>query len=223
MQPKVQMLGQTTIFDITKPSITSMENVPTFYPLQTTGRGMTKDDPYVYDGGVAPMVPFVVISHTVQRIDVNAFFRNKRLERIVIPKHVTHIGYGAFGECPDLVEVIFEEPSSLVEIEMYAFSVCEKIEEIRLPDSLEKLRRDAFGNCKGLRRVTLSSKMTTIEMSTFSDCESLTSVERMHSITNIKEWAFSGCSSLKSIDVNANADIHDDAFLNCKAKINRIL
>ena len=80
----------------------------------------------------------------------------------------------------------------------------------------------AFEFCRGLRKVTLSPKMTTIDC-TFRGCSSLTTVEGMHSITTIKEWAFSGCSSLNSIDVKADVDIHDGAFENCNAVINRIL
>ena len=219
---KVKMLGQTTIFDITKPPMKSMEDVPGFYPLKPTGSGISEEDPYVYDGGTVPNVYFIDISPNIPRIDDYAFLKNDRMEQIVIPNHVTHIGEYTFYNCTNFKKVAFEEPSSLVEIGSGAFFECSKIEEIKLPASLETLGENAFQGCSGMRKVTLSPNMTTIDPGTFSDCSSLTSVEGMHSITTIREGAFSGCSSLQSIDVNATTDIHEYAFWNCNASINHI-
>jgi hypothetical protein len=93
---------------------------------------------------------------------------------------------------------------------------------MNLPASLETLGWNAFESCKGLKKVTLSPKMTTIEDSTFSRCSSLTAVEGMNAIQSIGWSAFSYCSSLKTIDVNQSADIHNLAFDECNARINRI-
>jgi hypothetical protein len=93
---------------------------------------------------------------------------------------------------------------------------------MNLPASLETLGWGAFIVCKGLKKVTLSPKMTTIERWTFNECSSLTAVEGMNVIQSIGYDAFTDCSSLETIDVNQSADIHDDAFNKCNARINRI-
>ena len=93
---------------------------------------------------------------------------------------------------------------------------------MNLPASLETLGDGAFRSCEGLKKVTLSPKMTTIEEYTFYGCSSLTAVEGMNGIQSIGWSAFYDCSSLETIDVNQSADIDDNAFNHCNARINRI-
>ena len=161
---------------------------------------------------VPPDVQYVTTSFSLRTVPFDAFKDHKGLQRIVITGKVTHIGEYAFCGCSNLREVVFEEPSSLVEIGWNTFKKCPKIEEIKLPYSLEKLGNFAFAYCRGLQKVTLSPKMTTIDGDTFRGCSSLTTVAGMKSITYIGQWAFSECSSLLSIDVNESTDIDEYAF-----------
>ena len=218
----------TSIFDISKSNLDSTEDndipIPTFRPLLTSsGCGLSEVDPYIYKGGSAPEVPFIVISPDVDEIQDDAFRDNDVIERLVIPKKVTKMGEYALHWCSKLKYVIFEEGSSLRHIGEYAFRWCPLIEEMNLPASLETLGMYAFSSCKGLKKVTLSPKMTTIEACTFEGSSSLTAVEGMNGIQSIRQYAFSHCFSLETIDVNQSADIHDEAFDDdCNARINRI-
>jgi hypothetical protein len=223
----VKVLAYTKIFDISKSNLGSTNDndipIPTFRPLLTSsGCGLSELDPYIYKGGIAPKVPFIVISPDVDEIQDNVFKDNDVIERLVIPKKVTHMGNSALAQCPKLKDVIFEEGSSLRHIGERAFGLCPLIEEMNLPASLETLGEAAFGGCKGLKKVTLSPKMTTIELQTFDGCSSLTAVEGMNGIQSIGQYAFYYCSSLETIDVNHSADIDDLAFKYCNARINRI-
>ena len=218
----VKVMARTQIFDISKSNLDVTEDIPTFYPLKLTV-GMSKDDPYIYKGGRAPKVPFIVISTNLEEIKDYAFGGNEVIERLIIPNTVTHIGMGALLGCSKLKHVIFEEGSSLRHIRRWAFEWCTMIEEMKLPESLETLGGYAFVDCKGLKKVTLSPKMTTIDDYTFNGCSSLvTAVEGMNVIQSIGEQAFSRCSSLETINVSQSADIDDTAFLNCNARINLI-
>jgi hypothetical protein len=221
----VKVLAYTKIFDISKSNLGSTNDndipIPTFRPLQTSC-GLSEFDPYIYKGGRAPKVPFIVISPDVEVIQDNAFYMNDVIERLVIPKKVTKMGKSALWHCSKLKDVIFEEGSSLRQIGFEAFYNCRMIEEMNLPASLETLEERAFYYCKGPKKVTLSPKMTTIEDQTFFGCLSLTSVEGMNGIQSIRSLAFSGCPSLETIDVNQSADIDRKAFINCNARINRI-
>ena len=221
----VKVMARTQIFDVSKsnltPTVLDDIPIPTFRPLQTSC-GLSKFDPYIYRGGRAPKVPFIVISPDVEEIQDYAI-RGDFIEVLVIPKKVTRMGEYALAGCSKLKYVIFEEGSSLVRhIGYRAFSYCPLIEEINLPASLETLGEQAFFLCKGLKKVTLSPKMTTIEHGTFRGCSSLTSVEGMNGIQSIRYYAFYECSSLETIDVNQSADIDDTAFNHCNARINRI-
>ena len=75
--PKVKKLGRTTVFAITSPPIKSMEDVPTYYPLQKTVKdGMSENDACVYDGGIAENVPHMVTSSEIERMDDEACWGN---------------------------------------------------------------------------------------------------------------------------------------------------
>ena len=126
--------------------------------------GMREDNPYIYKGGKAPKVPFIVISPDVETIQDIAFYDNDVIERLVIPKKVTHMGKNAVRQCSKLKYLIFEEGSSLRHIGYGVFRECPLIEEMNLPASLETLGEAAFNGCKGLKKMTLYPKMTTIEV-----------------------------------------------------------
>jgi hypothetical protein len=217
----VQVMSRTKIFDISKSKLDSTENIPTFYPFKAT-IGMSEFDPYIYKGGRAPKVPFIQISPDVGEIEERAFEYNDCIERLVIPNTVTGMGACALSTCSKLKNVIYQEGSSLLHIGGNVFSLCPMIEEMNFPPSLETLGDNAFLKCEGLKKVTLSPKMTTIEGLTFNGCTSLTTVEGMSGIRSIEMFAFVRCSSLESIDINQNADIHDNAFKRCNAVINYV-
>jgi hypothetical protein len=119
----VKVMARTKIFDISKSNLDATEDIPTFYPLKPTN-GMSKDDPFIYEGGRAPKVPFIVISPNIEVIQYEAFKDNDVIERLVIPKKVTHMGENALNGCSKLKDVIFEEGSSLRHIGEWAFCQC---------------------------------------------------------------------------------------------------
>jgi hypothetical protein len=189
---------------------------PLILILEDEDVGMSQNNPYIYEGGRAPKVPFIKISPNVGEIQDSAFRDNDVIERLVIPKKVTHMGKFALAQCINLKYLIFEKGSSLRHIGLQAFAVCQLIEELNLPASLKTLGKDALYGCYGLKKVTFSSpKMTAIEDYTFWGCSSLTVVEGMNAIQSIGGYAFYGCSSLETIDVNQSADIAINAFFGC--------
>ena len=72
-----------------------------------------------------------------------------------------------------------------------AFSSCEKLTSIVIPDSVTRIGNRAFRGCSGLA-----------------------SIEIPDSVTEIGEWAFSGCKALTSIDIpNSVTKIGGGSFL----------
>lgn len=120
-----------------------------------------------------------------------------RAESFVVPYFVYKIEQGAFYRCVDLRVITFtnnypdsspfslgsvtdseESGYSLKIIEKSAFSYCEKLEKIILPEGLEVIGEMAF-----------------------LDCASLEDIYIPESVTSVGQFAFSGCTRLKAIVV----------------------
>ena len=91
-----------------------------------------------------------------------------------------------------------------------AFSICNKLTGIDIPDTVTGIGKHAFGGT-GLKSVTLPSSMTAIEYGVFESCFYLKSVEIPDAVARIEDYAFMGCpltsivipASLTSIESNS--------------------
>ena len=101
-------------------------------------------DDKIYNGKV--IVPEFHNGTTVTSISPSAFSKSC-ISSVHIPNTVKSIGMQAFAYCDNLAQVTFEEESSLEIIDPLAFSGCNKLTYIRLPDKLRVIERLAFRNC----------------------------------------------------------------------------
>lgn len=76
-------------------------------------------------------------------------FRNRTIKRITIPKTVTKIEDGAFKNCSNLKEIVFEEGTKLEEIGDWCFWSSE-LKEITLPKTLKKIGSYTFDDYTNL-------------------------------------------------------------------------
>ena len=79
---------------------------------------------------------------------------NKTMETVVIPASCEVIGFGAFQYCKALRRVRFEGNSPR-KIDGSAFSICEALEAVELPEGITEIGEDAFSCCPKLRRILL--------------------------------------------------------------------
>lgn len=121
---------------------------------------------------------------------------------------VTTIGDSAFSWCNSLTAVTI--PDSVTTIGYRAFFYCSYLKSVTIPDSITTIENGAFYSCSSLTSVTIPNSVTTIEDYAFYDCLSLTSVTIGSSVTNIRSsltnmgvTPFHGCSSLIAINVDA--------------------
>ena len=56
----------------------------------------------------------------------------------------------------------------------FAFSACNNLNNVIIPDTVTVIRCNAFRSCKNLKSVTIPDSVTTIEEGAFPNCEKLT-------------------------------------------------
>ena len=129
-----------------------------------------------------------------------------------VPAGVEKIAAKAFYECERLTAITL--PSSLLEIEEYAFSGC-AVSSMTTPDSLKGVANHTFTDCVSLREIKLGNNIEAIGYSAFRGCKSLESVEIPASVKMIDAHAFAELESLKELVFSTGSTleyINDFAF-----------
>ena len=146
------------------------------------------------------VVPETIDGFTVQRIDSNAFRRNRSIVSIHLPDSVRDIGGYAFQECTALQAVGFGE--GLETIEDYAFTSCSEVKVLHLPDSLTHVGLSAFAGMTSLISADLPDGVTYIGRYAYQNCTSLTSFHYPLNLAGVGgDRIFSNCQALESITV----------------------
>jgi hypothetical protein len=108
----------------------------------------------LYPGGKKD-VTLYKIPNGVTRL--GSFGKNGYLQSIALPSDVRNIDPGAFQDCGGLTEVEFVSGSQMTAIPELAFSGCDKLEELILPDSVTAIESSAFPS--GLEVLGLPAKL----------------------------------------------------------------
>ncbi|WP_034101012.1 leucine-rich repeat domain-containing protein [Flavobacterium psychrophilum] len=103
------------------------------------------------------------------------------------------------AEIPEIV-TYNSENYIVTSIEQSAFSSCNGLTSVSIPNSVTAIKDYAFGSCSGLTSVTIPNSATTIGDGSFQDCSGLTSVTIPNSVTTIGNGAFFNCSGLTSVN-----------------------
>ena len=122
----------------------------------------------------------------------------------------------AFSGCNNLSSVSI--PNSVTTIGYQAFYGCSSLASASIPSSVTRIGYHAFQNCSSLTSVTIPGSLTTIERGVFYGCSNLSFVSIPSSVTSIGSEAFQGCSSLTSISIpNSVTSIGSEAFQGCNS------
>ena len=108
-------------------------------------------------------------------------------------------------------------PSSIYEIQDYAFAECKNLKEIVIPEGVKNIGDDAFWNCKKLTSIALPDTLKKVEWYAFS-ATGLTSVTIPESKTfvTLNERVFFQCAGLKEVILPLSiTKIADDTFAEC--------
>lgn len=119
----------------------------------------------------------------------------KEYTEVTIPssyngKPVTEIYRYAFSDCDDLTSVTI--PDGVTTIGNSAFDCCSKLATVNLPNTVNLIGEEAFAVCESLNEIEIPSSVTVIERAAFRYCE-LTSINLPEGVKEIGEEAFYGC------------------------------
>ena len=89
-------------------------------------------------------------------------------------------------------------------IDQFAFSDCDSLTSITLPNTITEIGMYAFDGCTHLTSISLPNSLQNIESSAFYMCYSLVSINIPSSVTNITSTAFVECTRLTSINVDTS-------------------
>ena len=111
-------------------------------------------------------------------------------------------------------------PSTVTKVAAKAFSQCEALTAIQLPNVTE-IGESAFSSCKLLETVTIPNTLK-IESNAFSFCDKLTNID-LSKVTYLGSSAFYYCTSISSVDLSSiavtdynNSNSCEYAFAFCK-------
>ena len=157
------------------------------------------------------------IDNRSKKICANAFLSNRfnknKLKSIGL-SNIEYIGIAAFSGCNSLQSVTI--PNSVTSIGDRAFSGCNSLQSVTIPNSVTSIGEYAFSRCKSLQIVTIPNSVTSIGYRAFYLCNSLQSVTIPNSVTSIGDEAFSSCTSHQSVTIlNSVTSIGDEAFRQC--------
>lgn len=137
---------------------------------------------------------------------------------IIIPSmvddiEVISIKESAFSGCQSITAVTI--PDSILQISRCAFSYCRNLSKITIPDSVMAIEEYAFNGCSKLEELVIPDSVTEIGNSAFSGCPNLKELVIPDSITRICSHAFSGCGLTSLIIPESVTTIDDYAFAGC--------
>ena len=158
------------------------------------------------------LVVDLVVPNDIKTIKDYAFYGYEHLKTVRM-NSVESIGQMAFGWCPNLEQVVFNE--GLLDIKDYAFASCSAIKEIIIPDTVTNLGNNAFVWNSSLENVILGNGVVSIGNYAFEGCENLKNITTGNNIKSVGQEVFSDCNSLLKFSIPNITTIPTKMFYNC--------
>ncbi|MBQ6568810.1 MAG: leucine-rich repeat domain-containing protein [Clostridia bacterium] len=129
---------------------------------------------------------------------------------------VIEIGEFAFSGCDFLEQIIV--PEGVVSIGGFAFSGCKALKTVVLPNSLRQMGSFVFSGCTSLESIVLPDGIEETGTNIFDACSALTSVSMPADLKEMSWYFFNNCTSLRDVDIADDTQVIGDfAFAGCTA------
>lgn len=143
----------------------------------------------------------------------DAAFSGTSFEEVTLPSTLQLIGADGF-RYSKLRSI--DVPSSVIQIDRWAFNCCDSLRQATLHEGLLYLRDQAFSDCRLLADVALPNSLRVLDGSVFSGNKSKKSYVQPPLINEVPSDICYACDSLKSVVLHANVKkIGSSAFNNC--------
>ncbi len=145
------------------------------------------------------------LDYQLQRIEKNFFINNESITSVVIPEGVSEIEEAAFSWCQNLQEVTI--PNSVCTIGFKAFQYT-SIKRVNI-SSIDALCRISYGNHEASTPLYNKARL-------YLNGEEVTKLNIPNGVTEIDDYAFYGCQSIKEVNIpNSVTRIGYYSFSNC--------
>ena len=124
-------------------------------------------------------------------IDMNA---DPKLSEVT---KIANRAFQVFGITYDLSTIIVGD--QVIEIEEYAFSLCNKLRRVELPDGLTTIGKGTFNMCQNLQYINIPETVTSIKEQAFTNCSKLKTITIPKGISGFERRTFIGCSALRTL------------------------
>jgi len=161
----------------------------------------------------------IQIPEGVTAVGDRAFEHNKVLKSVLFPEGVTSIGKQSFAYCSNLENLFLRhsDTDNIKSIGIAAFTDCEKLERIDLPQTLESIGNYAFHRCENLKRIEIPN-IKAVPCGAFEGCVSLKTVKIEEGVTKIETSAFWGCGNLSKVYLPSTLNsMGENAFNKCNS------
>ena len=112
----------------------------------------------------------IYIPDSVAYLGEAAFSVCLKLVKVRLSPNITYIPSGCFEQDTDLCEIDLPKGIQIREIQMLAFSGCEKLESVGMPDGCRIVGAHAFQNCLSLKLLYLPRSLTFMFRSALDGC-----------------------------------------------------
>ncbi|MBQ7962388.1 MAG: leucine-rich repeat protein [Clostridia bacterium] len=130
---------------------------------------------------------------------------------------LTITGHGKMVQKEDMWSAFWEDYDELIKkvvvgegirnLSSGAFSHCQNLTEIQLPDTLENIESRAFICCNSLVSLTIPENVSSVDEGAFAWCENLEEIVFLSDYIRFRDGDyFAGCSSLKKITLPEKAE-----------------
>lgn len=156
----------------------------------------------------------IVLTNNITKIGIRAF-ENSEISTINLPSSIKEIEPFAFRGCYNLKEITI--PNNIKVLEDGVFKSCKNLKNIQLPINLTKIGEESFANT-GIENITLPNTIFKIDIGAFENCQNLKKIELPYNpyYTRITSGLFENCKNLESVVIPDNVtELGDSAFKDC--------
>jgi len=182
--------------------------------------GLDNGDPqiikYFYPSGENYFLPLVtdvivppeIFSNNIDRIG-QAFSGSPIISVDISNTNITQILPGAFYNCLKLIDVIFSE--TLTKIDVNAFGYCPLLSISSLPDNVNFVGSHCFTGCESITSFTMPASLSSTERAMFGLCINLSEIN-LRNVQTVAYEMLLNCPVTRVI-IGQSVDIYDEASM----------